>query len=162
MQTLQDPTVVSCLLPHLTISDVFRMRRAFGHAWTDVWLPMNSHALCARLRLKQHRSTSLSVVSKRMTSTVRCRECGVACYRKIRVCTTCARNPQSFLSLMTRRDIAAHFSEGRPKGFARRVRELPLATIGRSNTYYYWRHVVVAEFHSDRHRWHSDTYERNE
>jgi hypothetical protein len=49
---------------------------------------------------------------------------------------------------MTRKDIAEHFKTHRPKGLVRRIRALPLATIGRSNTHYYWRHTMFAEFHS--------------
>ena len=104
--------VLELVIPHLSIGDVFRLRRALGRspAWheeTVVKLLLQCHPsfVGSLSQTALHGTHSLSDVSRSMSASSRCSECGITSRRRIQVCKPCALDPRSFVSLMTRANI---------------------------------------------------------
>ena len=104
--------VLELVIPYLSIGDVFRLRRALGRftTWHEetvvkLLLQCNPSFVASLSQTALQGTYFLSDVSRSMSASFRCSECGITSRRRIQVCKPCALDPRSFVSLMTRANI---------------------------------------------------------
>lgn len=136
--------ILELVVLHLSIGDVFRLRRALGAApaWEDAAI---ARLLVERDALGYSRQTiastdTLEALCRRMQGHTRCTECGTPCKRRIRVCKACACDPSCFFALLTRKDILDYAgSRNRCTNVLARVK--PAHRAGNNALLYWKRHV---------------------
>ena len=138
-QTMIDhPVVLECLSDHLTLGELCRLRRALGTRRFD-GSPNLGHLALRRLHLVRPSPDFSSVSRIMISSRHRCRECGRATQRQIRVCNTCAGEKNGYFQLVSRREIRARWRNVRT-GFVRRTYEqVRPATRRSTGELLYWR-----------------------
>ena len=128
-----DFAVLDLIAGHLTVADLFRIHRAMRLEEAELYgLLVNHH------RSVVGGSTRVRDVSRRMRSSSRCRECGRPSRRAVGVCKPCGRQPNSLVTLWTRRDVANLTPN--PRWILRTV--APAARVG-NGAYVYWRRDVL-------------------
>ena len=143
-----DAEVTSCLLDHLTLGDLFRLRRALGREGASLvqQLPEFVHVARARMSLtKRTLKTPVDVLARLSTPALpHCRECGRnRCFRRFRVCLACGTDPNGYRSLMTR-DQVLHIASLRPWRIAKRrlFMQLTPAAVSTNGAHLFWRSDV--------------------
>ena len=91
------------LVDHLSIGDVFRLRRAVGREF--VLSPYALATLAARMSLSTHRTYTLEALSTKMFHTRRCVECGTPTGCVPRACYACISIEWSPVAMLTRAQI---------------------------------------------------------
>lgn len=145
---LAERGVLECLVEHLSIGTLFRLRRALGRVGVVVLEDMI--AVCqTKLRYTDAYLSRvappaddagggrMSALGVHLCHTrTRCRECGTITRRAIRVCEECASTPGSYFELVSRRDIAHAFAlQWQVRSLCKRI---PVATRRCSGQYLYW------------------------
>ena len=133
--------VLSLLLGHLSVGDVFRLQRATAN--DAVWHDREVLAvLRTRVGLKPGGRQDLSDLRRRMAlSRGRCRECGAKTRRANRVCTACARDLDGPYAQVTRRQMTSRFGRTATCAVLRAVP--PLAGFAPGRAYLYWLRDVL-------------------
>ena len=133
-----DHVVLTCLVDHLSLGDIFRLRRALGRDMDGCEAVVA--AVVMRLRLSPRRSTTLSALSARMAASRRCRECGVGCRRRCRVCEACSA-AAGYFQMVDRQQILRVHRRWRLAASVRELWARALVPVARSRTgkYLYWR-----------------------
>lgn len=147
--------VVPCLADHLTLGDLVRLSEALCDR-----VPLTSEmrgVLSRRLsysRTVRGAGTFASVASTIMRRThSRCRECGVLCSRKCRVCRRCSGDPASYTALVSRADLILlyHTQTGgwtlRRSAMLRRLASVRVVTCKSTGAYLYWRREALRALH---------------
>ena len=140
--------VVDLLYDHLTLGDVVRLHEAT--CVRETASAEMRHLFFARVGRKPApwNGTAAQLAAHLVARTrTRCRECGVRCARKCRVCVACARD--SYRALVTRADVALvlHAETGwRPSttSVARRLAHLRVVGQTPRGAYLYWRSEAIA------------------
>lgn len=135
-----DATVLQCLAEHLSVGDLFRLRRALGkeHASFPPDVPL---LVAARMGLRPRADFTMDALSTRMRDTHRCVECGARTRRVVRVCEPCASNPACPVAMVTRQ----YLMHKRParlsvRTLLLRVRaELQVVFVASSGALHYWK-----------------------
>lgn len=132
-------SVFDLLAASLTVSDLFRLSHALGaEAHHSRWTAdLVAHV---RRRLAVPRRCALPLFLSTYLRRPRCRECGApSAAFPPRVCVPCARDPASFLLLLSRIDVRARYGAAlRPRDFAHLFRSLPRAKRTRTGAFLYW------------------------
>lgn len=149
---LENPVIQSMLVDHLTLGDLFRLRRALAgaEAWSGEVPKMLVRSRMQLSRLKKPMET-MSTVSERMRlPSRRCMECGASTNCIPRVCHACAEDPHSYRSLCHRRDVRAAYMKvplPRPKGLLRMLQSnLRIVKVGPAGSHLFWRADVKRIF----------------
>ena len=145
--------VVDCLYDHLSVGDIVRLHEAMcvRDSTSDELL----HLVFARVgRVPRKniswRLTAAQVASRLLSGTrTRCRECGVRCMRRCRVCATCACDHSSYRALVTRADLVLHVwaETGWRMSYtsmAQRVSHLQIVGRTPRGAHLYWRRDALA------------------
>lgn len=122
------------LIDHLSIGDIFRLRRALGHA--AVWTVDVERVLSQRMGLQ--RCYTMAQLSERMYNG-RCVECGVPCRSVPRVCGECMRDVRCPVAMVTRAYIYDRYRGHKIRKLRERIREMRVVKRGRMGTYWYWK-----------------------
>lgn len=130
---MNHPAILTCLVDHLTVGEVFRLRRALG-AEALITCEGTVAVLETRLGLTHRKNRTFDQVGRRMAR-LACRECGVACRRIVRVCRACASEPGGFREMVSRKDVRPFVSYAD----LRRLRVVARTSVG---AHLYWWHDV--------------------
>lgn len=135
---MDHPVVLESLSDYLTLGELGRLRRALGTDRFDA-CPHLGHLAMRRIRLIRP-APNFQSLSRVMTSSKhRCRECGCATHRQIRVCNSCANEKNGYFQLVSRREILARWRNVRA-GLVRRIYEnVRPATRRSTGELLYWR-----------------------
>ena len=142
--SLNEDAILTCLVDHLSVGTIFRLRRALGRA--PAWDERQLAKLVAEERMGMRPASlcTMRTVARVMHRTIRCRECGASTRCKPSVCAECTADQTSFVGMCTRADVYNQY-RGR-RGLKRIVGSLPLAkrvVFGYRIKYYYWRRDVT-------------------
>ena len=132
---MNHPVILTCLVGHLTVGEVFRLRRALG-AEALITCEETVAVLETRLGLTHRRNRTFDHVGRRMAR-LACRECGVPCRRIVRVCRACATEPGGYREMLSRRDVL--LAGGVSRADLKRLRVVARTSVG---AHLYWRHDV--------------------
>lgn len=144
--------VLQCVVEHLNIGDIFRLRRALGRApaWSE---EDTAGCIASKMGRKRHARTNRSNLTLAATATslsstrTRCVECGGYTRSRLHVCIACTEDEDGYFAMITRIQARALFIEttGHVMGykyFFERLLRLPVARRGGMGRCYYWRRVV--------------------
>lgn len=152
---LHDGVILCCLVDHLTIGDLFRLRRAIGRQGFSqcdnaMRYTFNRRIGWSHTFSKRNDASVASIVdAMNRPSSRRCRECGVQTHRRVRVCETCASCVGGYFSLVSRRTVASWTIDGwsvRMGAVRRILSTLVPATQRSTGEYLYWEHDARRAF----------------
>ena len=142
---MDDPTVLLCLADHLSVGDLFRLRRALGRAGREdtLWPAEVALLVAARMGLlcPSPAAPAMHLLGARMRTTHRCVECGARTRRVVRVCVPCASDPACPVAMVTRQ----YLMRQKPtrlsvRALLLRVRtELRVTFVASSGALHYWK-----------------------
>ena len=140
---LSDPAVLTTVVDHLTVGDLFRLSRAIGPTALTSWPPEVAPVVATRMRLLVKHGWTMEQLGTRMATTRRCVECGIPTRRNPRVCIDCEGDPRCPVAMSTRADVLHRYHRHPIRGLRRAaLQELQPIKRSRHGRIYYWRRDV--------------------
>jgi hypothetical protein len=142
---LASTPVLEALADHLTVADVYRLRRALGVGADELLPPDVASLVASRMHVKP-RLPTFRALGERMANGRHCAECGIPCRRALPVCAACSQSdgPRGLYDRVQVRALArAHGVRGVDRLLRTTLRPVRRESSGRL---LYWRvevHEVV-------------------
>ncbi len=144
MAAIRDPAVLTCLVEHLTLGELCRLRRALGTDGDGVDAGLWHLRIPDRVTPFDGGLRDVCRYMNRRVPRRRCRECGRVTTRRVRVCTACTCVPGGYYQLVSRRDVRQRWPDLRPCRMQTLYATVPVACHTRLGAILYWMRDVNA------------------
>lgn len=138
---------VLLISPHLTVGEIFRLRRALGKEWQQKALWQIDALLSERLGYKRVRT--MDSIFTIIAQTARCSECGLRCRMQPSVCESCRSQEQGYFAMVNKQYVSNRYKTVKHlshRGLRTALQKVKVVRKGRLGQHMLWRHEVDAVF----------------